>query len=323
MADSAKAFWLGLFIIIALALTGWLILFLKPSLGNGKERLIVRFSNIDKISEGTRVTFGGKPVGEVEKIKEIPHLRDTPADAFGNLYIYELTLKVDSSAKVYNYDEIIFATSGLLGERSIAIIPRAAPPGASAAHEITHEVLYARSTDKLEETLNKLTNVAECFQGTLQEVNVFIKTNNQDFNEALKSLTHTAHEVHTFMARANATDLTGRIATASDSLIMAMSHADLFFTAAEENRIIERLGSSFDSLHYAAQLFSEGDGTLARLVNSDCFYVQLTTVLCHLKTILNDIQTYGILYQFDRKWQRVNTVRRSCTEIPCQEYCQN
>jgi phospholipid/cholesterol/gamma-HCH transport system substrate-binding protein len=323
MNEGMKAFWLGLFIIGAVVLTGWLVLFLKPSLGNGEEKLVVRFSNIDKISEGTRVTFGGKPVGEVVRIREIPNLREAPADSLGNLYIYELTLKVDSSVKIYSYDEIIFATSGLLGERSISIIPRATAQGASPAHEITHDILYARSTDKLEESINKLTHVADRFQDTLQYINCFIETNQQDFNDTLKSLIYTTREMRGLIADANAAHLIERLITVSECLVCTLSQADLFFSAATQYRIIERLGSSFDSIHRIADLFSCGEGTIARLVNSDCLYVQVMGVLCHLQTVLHDIQNYGILYQFDRKWQKLNNYRRSCTEISGQGYCQN
>ena len=66
MNDRVKAFWLGIFIIIGIIITTWLVLFLKPSVGDGKTTLTVRFSNIDKVEEGTRVTFAGKPVGEVK-----------------------------------------------------------------------------------------------------------------------------------------------------------------------------------------------------------------------------------------------------------------
>ena len=322
MKDKTKAFWLGLFIVIAMALSAWLILFLKPSLGDGRVTLTVRFSNIDKISQGTLVTFGGKPVGEVTEIKEVADPRAAPADAFGNLYIYELTLKVDSSVKIFTYDEITFATSGLLGEKSIAIIPRATPPGALPATQVADSILFARSTDKLEETLNKLTNVAGTFNDTLSEVSIFIELNNQDFNQTLKSLSGAAHEMRSFLAQANESNLVGRAAVATENLSGAMEKANLFFASAQQNQIIERLGSSCDCIHEASSLFYQGEGTIAQLVNSECFYVQMVTVLSQLQAILHDINTYGVLYQFNRKWQRSNEVKRDCTEIPSVGYGQ-
>jgi phospholipid/cholesterol/gamma-HCH transport system substrate-binding protein len=314
MNESWKAFSLGLFIIVAVGLTAWLILFLKPSVGDGELTLIVRFSNIEKVAEGTLVTFAGRQVGEVKRIKTIEDPRRAPADSFGNLYIYELTLEVDSSVRVYLYDEIIFATAGLLGEKSIAINPKAPPPGAPPSYEVTHQTLYARSTDKLDQTLTKLVTVADTFEGTLEEVNIFIESNSKEFNETLRSLRIAAHEIHKFVGHTTETDVFKKTAN-------AMLRAEAFFANAQENMILDRLGSSFDSLHEAAALFSKGEGTVARLVNSDCLYVQLTTILCQLQTVLSDMKNFGLLYQFDRKWQRLNEMRRCCTEIQAEPYC--
>lgn len=316
MTDSMKAFWLGLFIIIAIVLAAWLILFLKPGVGDGKVTLTVRFSNIDKISQGTLVTFAGKPVGEVVEIREVKDPREAPADAFGNLYIYELILKVDSSVKIFTYDEINFATSGLLGEKSIAIVPRATPAGAAPAVQVTDEVLFARSTDRLEETLNKFSNVAGTFNETLSEMNIFIETNNQDFNNALKSLNDTAQQMSSFLARANSTDLVGRASEATQQLIATMASANALFSTAQANHLVDRMGEGMDCLCEAASLCSHGGGTIARLVNSDSFYIQLVTVLAQVQAVLHDINTYGLLYQFDRKWQRTHHLPRDCTEIP-------
>lgn len=280
MTDKMKALWLGIFILVAFILLTWLILFLRPSVGDGKVRLNVHFSNIDKISKGSRVTLAGRPVGEVKKIEEVANPREAPADPSGNLYIYDLTLEVDSSVSVYSYDEIVFATSGLLGEKSIAIIPKATPKGAPPAQNVTKDILFARSTDTIEQTLNQLSQLSTNFEGTSQEIRDFIHTNNQDLNAALKSL------------------------------ITSMGKADLFFTAAEQNRLIERMGYSFENFTSITGQIACGEGTIGRLITSDCFFVQFTTVLAQMQTFLDAVNNYGLLYQFDRKWQRVHDTRK-------------
>ncbi len=288
MGDKFKAFWLGIFIIAGIAITTWLILFLKPSVGDGDLKLTARFSNIEKIEVGTRVTFAGKPVGEVSKIIEVEDPRQSPSDEFGNLYIYELTLKVDSSVHVFTYDEIIFSTSGLLGEKSIAIIPKAAPPGAPPPQEVTYEVLFARSTDKLEETLNQIGQVADRFGDTMDGFNTFLTENAQDFNVALKSFSATADEI------------------------------TLFMSDAKEEKLVERMGRSLDNIHSLTDQISNGEGTLGRLINSDAFYLQISGMMCKVDTLLNDINNYGFLFQYDKGWQRsrtakMNRMKRLCT----------
>src|SRR5690349_15413627 len=130
MGERTKNMLIGIFVIVACALIIWIIMFLKPSVGDGKQILYVRFSDINKIPVGTRVIFAGKPVGEVVGIEAIPEARVKPSiDMIGHLYYYQLELKLDSHIKVYDTDEITVQTSGLLGEKSIAIIPKMVPKG--------------------------------------------------------------------------------------------------------------------------------------------------------------------------------------------------
>jgi phospholipid/cholesterol/gamma-HCH transport system substrate-binding protein len=305
-----KALWLGLFIIVALVLFAWLVLFLKPGFGDGRVELNVRFSNIDNVNVGTRVTFAGKPVGEVVKIQEIADPRKAPADASGNLYIYELTLKVDSSVKVFSYDEIIFATSGLLGEKSIAIIPKAPPPGALSAQNVTDEVLYAHSTDKIEQTLNKLASVADIFGNTLTQVGSFIQSNSSDFNTGLKNFSSAFDEMRTFMVHASEAEIISKISNASDRLSLTMRKAEDFFTLLERQQLVENMGLSFANLSLLSNQICQGEGTFAQLVQSDALYFQVMTVTCQLRAILDDMRNYGLLYQFDRKWRRVHDAEK-------------
>ncbi len=129
MGERFKEFWFGIFIIISIVVIAWFLLFLQPSVGDGDTVLKVRFTNVQGISNGTRVTFAGRPVGEVKKIEQIANGRTELAEEDGDIYFYELLLRVDSSVHIYNYDEIMFSTSGLLGEKSIAILPKSPSPG--------------------------------------------------------------------------------------------------------------------------------------------------------------------------------------------------
>ncbi len=323
MSDRIKAFWLGIFILLAIGITAWLILFLKPSVGDGKLTLKVRFSNIDKVENGTRVTFAGKPVGEVSKIMEIADPRQAPSDEFGNLYIYELTLKVDSSVQVYSYDEIIFTTSGLLGEKSIAIIPKSAPPGAPPPQNVTHEALFARSTDKLTETLTQVTQVAEKIGNTMEGVNEFLSTNSYEFHKTLKSLSGAADEVQIFVSDATQRDFTNRAANAADALASTMKSADLLIKDIKEKQLVDRMGRSLDNIYTITNRVNSGEGTLGKLIHSDSFYLQITGMINKVDTLLNDINNYGLLFQYDKGWQRsrtarMNKMRQLCT--PCDFY---
>jgi phospholipid/cholesterol/gamma-HCH transport system substrate-binding protein len=113
MNDPIKNILIGLFVFAAGILVVFVILFLHPTVGDDAQTLRVRFANIDKVSVGTRVTYGGKPVGEVVEIRDIEDQKDArKAGKDGFVYIYELVLQLDSKVNTYNTDQVSLRTSG-------------------------------------------------------------------------------------------------------------------------------------------------------------------------------------------------------------------
>src|SRR5438552_2320877 len=106
MLASAKNILIGIFVLVAFAIIIFMLLFLHPRIGDEGHTLYVRFTDIDKVNIGTRVTYAGRPVGEVTAIRELPDSRTALPNHRGEIYVYELVLKVDSSANVYNTDII-------------------------------------------------------------------------------------------------------------------------------------------------------------------------------------------------------------------------
>ena len=114
MLNQAKNMLIGFFVVIACGLIIAMILFVEPSIGDNKQTLYIRFSSVNGISLGTRVTLAGKPIGEIVDISTIPNARSQPSDELGNLYYYQLTAHIDSHIKVYTSDAINIQTTGLL-----------------------------------------------------------------------------------------------------------------------------------------------------------------------------------------------------------------
>lgn len=316
MSQISKAFILGIFIIVALALLTWLVFFLKPTPGDGGKTLKVHFANVDRILKGTRVTYAGKPVGEVEDIRLVKDLRHAPSNAEGDLYAYEVILKVDSHVKLYSYDTIGFSTSGLLGEKSINIIPRAAPPGAPPPHEVNDVTLYGVSQDKLEKALSQMTDLAETMQSTLTKVEDFFDENGRDMQAAMR-------ELKSFLHRANETDAVAKAASAFSSLDRTMKTADVLISDANDYRLVEKLEKTFSGLQSVSERIDRGEGTLGRLLSSDSLYLQLTAMMSKLEVVLSDISNYGLLFQYDKTWQRQRLAkqRRMCSlQTPCDFY---
>lgn len=249
MTDKLKNILIGLFVMGAVGIGISMLLFLKPQIGDGKKVLRVRFTNISGIAVGTRVTFAGKPVGEVLHIREIADAREHP-DENGKVYFYELILKTDSTVEVYANDEVALRSTGLMGERSIAILPRSA----NHAQKITHEVIFANSTDPLENSFQQVAKVASKLDGMISHVDLWFQENS------------------------------GPLTVAVSRLDQALAQAEALLKAVYK-----------------------GEGSVGRLIGQDDFYLHLNSVLSKAETMMNDINHYGILFQYNKHWQRSRT----------------
>lgn len=162
MGDRTKNILIGLFALVAFGIIIFVLLFLHPTTGDEGQTIVVRFANIDKVTVGTRVNFGGRPVGEVVEIQEISQGDERQMTRDGRVYIWELTLKVDSHVPIYTTDEIELKTSGLLGEKSVAITPMAVQKGATL-QLVGATPLYANEGGGMDDAFKNVQTVTNKF----------------------------------------------------------------------------------------------------------------------------------------------------------------
>ncbi|MES2122759.1 MAG: MlaD family protein [Chlamydiota bacterium] len=311
MREQTRNMLIGIFVIIACALIVWLILFLKPAVGDGKQTLFLRFSNINRINVGTRVLFAGKPVGEVVAIDEIYDAREKPQrDDLGQIYYYQLTLKIDSHIKVYNTDEFTIQTSGLLGEKSIAIIPKTPPKGITP-RQITTQPVNAESVDPLENAFNDLSSLAKKMQQSFDKINVWIDKNGDSLGEAICSFKNAMNEVDTAVHSINDLKLipdiqlmvrnaTSTICDIKDA-IRQLNEGKVFVNAGE---MICNFKDASHSINLISKNIASGKGTLGKLINCDELYYRMSAVMSKADTLMNDVNHYGILFHLNKSWQR-------------------
>jgi phospholipid/cholesterol/gamma-HCH transport system substrate-binding protein len=257
MTDQLKNILIGLFVAMAITIGISLTLFLEPSVGDGKKILQVRFANVAGISVGTRVTFGGKVVGEVASIQEVPDAREIALDHSGKVFLYQLTLKLDSSVSLFTIDEVAIRTTGLMGERSIAILPRIAAKGTQAI-PLTNEILYANSVDPMENTINQIGNLSIKVQAAVDHFDTWFAQNKDYLSQSVRSLEGALKSVDKI-----STDI------------------------------------------------ATGNGTIGKMVNSEDMYLRMSSVMGKVETLMADINNYGVLFQYNKSWQRIRTKRAS------------
>ena len=316
MGEQTKNMLIGIFVVGACFLIVSIILFLKPSVGNGEQTLYVRFSNINQINIGTRVTFAGKPIGEVVAIDEIYDARKAAmTDMLGRIYYYQLVLKIDSSVKVYDTDEISIQTSGLLGEKSIAIIPKAPPKGITPKL-ITTQPIYAESVDPIESALNELSDLSNSLQVTIKEVNRWLQKNGDDFGNTIRSFGAAMDEVKITAKSVNDLQLIPEIKTGVQNFSNTVCDIQHAIKEMTDGQVFINAGAVMKNLKSASQSFSvigkdiaSGKGTLGRLIQGDDLYLRVTAIMSKVNTLMNDINHYGILFHLNKSWQRQRAQR--------------
>lgn len=317
MPASIKNILIGIFVIASIGVIIFMLLFLHPSVGDNAKTLRVRFTDVDKVTLGTRVTFAGKPVGEVVSIEEIPSIRTGRISKHGDVYVYELVLKVDSGVDLFNTDQIILRTSGLLGERNIEINPLPLKPGETLKN-IENEVLYAEQTTSVEDTMKQIGELSKKFGTALDDVHSMmevikkeqvveiISTSAQNLLEITQALNHpeklrqTVENVHHLTEKA-----LDSWKTVDETLISFRNTASQAVSFADKaNQMID----------YARQ----GKGTLGKLVMGDELFLRLKSIFHKGEGVMNDINHYGILFHLDKRWQRLQASRlRLLEKLSC------
>ncbi len=296
MTAITKNILIGIFVIIAIVIIIFIFLFLHPSVGDNAKTLHVRFTDIDKISEGTRVTYAGNPVGEVVAIKEIPEARIQRMGHEGNIYVYELTLEVDSRVDIYNTDEVTIRTSGLLGEKNIAIIPEPLKPGENL-YLINNEIIYATPPPSVEDTLKQLNALSQTLGQVLEGVNGTIDEIKQE--DIVVKLSKTIQNVMEITDALNQPDkwnqtltnlwtLSDRVNRSWSSIDDTLQSFNQLITRAQESwTIVDRTLDNFHTLsNKANQSWATVDDSLrefhSAVSNANQFTNQIKQIIDHV-----------------------------------------
>ncbi len=299
--DQFKNLMIGLFVTVAAFIIIFILMFLHPNVGDEGKLLYVRFTDIDKVTPGTRVAYAGKPVGEVVDIKEVEFGRSGRTDESGRVYLYELKLRVDSAVNVYNTDEISLHTSGLLGEKNVEITPYAPKPN-EKLKIIDKEVLYAKETGSVEDTFKQLKEVAGRFDTALDLIiDILEQVNNQNIVEKI------ARTIE------NVESITGALNMPEDlTNIVANVHA-LSQRALHSWDTVDSTLANFDAMGISARDIADkiahGNGTIGKLVTNDDLYLRTNSILSKLETTFDDINHYGLFFSSDKGWQRLRARR--------------
>ena len=315
MAASIKNILIGVFVLTAIGIIIFMLLFLHPSVGDNAKTLRVRFTDIDKVNIGTRVTYAGKPMGEVVEINEIADSRTSRKSVHGNIYVYELVLKVDSGVDVFNTDNVILRTSGLLGERNIEINPRPLKPGQQLKN-VENQILYAEETATVEDTMKQIELLSKKFDVVLNDVHHLFGEIQK--HEVVAKISHTIDNIFDISATLNQPDKWNQFV---NNLHNFSTNIDTLSVNAKESlSSLDLAINDFQTAGKNAITFTEnaneiinqtklGKGTLGQLFVEDGLYLRLKSILHKGENVMDDINNYGMLFHLNKRWQRIQARR--------------
>ena len=329
MPASLKNMLIGIFVLTAIAIIVFMLLFLHPTVGDNAKILHVRFTDIDKVNLGTRVTFAGRPVGEVISISEIPDARTSRLAKNGDVYVYELVLNVDSAVDVFNTDSITLRTSGLLGERNIEITPLPLKPG-EKLKLVDNEIIYAEQTGSLEETMKQFKTLAQKVDLVLDDFHHTMEEIKQ--KQIVDKIAHTAQNVVEITDALNEPEKYKKIINNIFNLTDLINQSWPTVDSSLQNihQLTDRALVSWNTIDQTLQEFhatgvnarelsqtanqivqntSQGHGTIGQLLVGNDLYLRLKSILHKGETTMDDINTYGILFHLDKRWQRLHARR--------------
>ncbi|MCH9812082.1 MlaD family protein [bacterium] len=304
MHKSIKNMLIGLFVFAGVFLIVGMILFIKPSIGDGKQILNVRFNNIGGIQVGTRVTLAGRPIGEVEEIHSIPNARQNAVNHYGQVYPFVLTLKIDSATRIYSSDEITVQTQGLLGEKYIAILPKPQKPGQVSVVLNSKDIIYANSTDLFESAVNEFKDLSEKMENTLEKVIQWMDKYGDNLGTTVTNIGTLAGGLSDTVEQINKDDIVGSVKQLLTNVNGVVENVDGVICKLNEEEFFDSLAGTLSNINVITKNLRCGKGTIGKLLTDDEFYLDVSAILSKANMMMNDINQYGLLFQYSKAWQR-------------------
>ena len=301
MASSSESgsgvleFRVGLFVLIGLALIGYMIIqFGRFGVGlKNTYPLIVELPNASGLLNNSKVLMSGAQIGSVtQEPRVLEHARGVA-----------VRVAINAEQKIYRNYKIVVGSSGLLGDRYIDVLPAATDEGGSyAAGEIVHGTRAPGGMEELTEKGSRLVDdlrkAVANLDGTITRVNqdllkpelfqnlqvsvANLNATTKNFQAASEKLGGVIDDAHGVVGKAS-----GAMDGAKDTLATADKAAEDVRKAFGDARKV--LGS----VNKATDEAVHGKGLIATLISNPELSNNLTSLISNLRRS-------GVLFYKDR-----------------------
>lgn len=269
----------GIFVAVGLIILAALVVQFGR-LGEGFKRyyaLTVHFSDASGLLKGADVLMGGAKVGQVAGL---PRLVTVGRGV-------DVPLKIYDFVKIPADSAITVGSSGLLGDRFVAIFPPTTPPKSYLAHG-------AKVEGKREQGINDLTKEGGALitdlRGTVAKIDTAVdRLNDQALSKANMDNLHA-----TF---ANLNQATAALSESSKKIDGILEKADGTMTSAKgaADKVQQAAGDARKTIQSAKRAVDDatsGDGILAMLLTNK-------EVAQDLRALISNLRRHGILFYRD------------------------
>lgn len=318
MGNNIKNALVGFFSIVGILIVTALSLMMKPSIGDGKKRLKVRFSEVESLIIGSKVCFSGMPIGRISEIEYIENCRINSLKK-SKVFPFLLTLTIDSKIPIYETDIISAQNTGILGERVINIKPMSR----SDVLKETEEPLWSSPSTSIENLLSAIGSIIMPKETSLYGGNSLIEKVDMilenfeiisrsilDANIAGKFIDASNEIQNIYKEESIKEKIVGlifssnRLVSNLDSILNEMKPVLSNDSAIEIRAVIQSLQSAIGSIQSILSYASAGNGTLGNVIIEDDIYNSIKDAINSANMLIDGIKEYGFFFHKNRDWQR-------------------
>lgn len=313
----------SLFIICGFSIIAYFLL--SVGIYSNSVMINIMMPSAYNIFPGTDVNYAGKKVGIIQNLL---YCKDTKN---GNVYYYKAKAKIDGRVKIYDNDQIIICSAGILGEKSVNISP--AKDHENSKKLSNNDIAYSKETNSMEDTATNMQNMAQSTTDAVDLIKTILSDHRKDIENIVGNLKEASGDFSNLSKDIKDSNIVTKSYLVSQKLDVFLSDMiDSLETLNYKNTweniaaISENIKTITDSLSYistshnidlaelatsinllvssANRAMKDNDSSIHQLLSSPHFYRLCIELLTRANDLVYDINKYGMFFTNNRSWQR-------------------
>ena len=249
----------------------------------------VYYDNASGLQNASAVVIRGVKVGQVSNVAIA---EDEPSKVAVTLAVSkDYAIPADSRAKVFS--------AGLMGGQAIELVIGSSAemlePGAKIA-PLVEPGMIDMLTSEFGDIKEKLVNVMDNINVTLNSLNGLVDSNNANISAAIANLNGVLADIEQSDIVANLDSFTGTLKNNGEKIDSIVANVGNLTASLDEQQTGAKLAQSVEQLNALLAKFNESDGTVGSLLNDKALYANLAEASNNLSLLLEDLKEHPKRY---------------------------